>query len=168
MALPKDLLAIAASQHSTFHLAQARSYGVTQDMLDVRRKTGEIESLHRGVDKIAGTKATWEQALMAAVLAGGPGTVVSHAAAAQLWGLIDLDDPVEITVDRDRSPRFGRGVVTIHRPLDLTPQQVTRRNGIPVTNPLRTMVDFIGVASMEHAQEALDAGIAQRLFSIVA
>jgi very-short-patch-repair endonuclease len=169
MALPRQLLLIAERQYAVFSLAQARDAGVTQDMLDNRRASGELRSPHRGVYIIAGSPPSWEQSLMAACLAGGPGTVVSHVAGLQHWELIDLaDPPVEVTVDRNRSPRFGRGLVVVHRPLDLTRRQVTLHRGLWVTNPLRTMVDAAGVAPLSLAQEALDAGIAQRLFTIEA
>lgn len=169
MALPKSLLSIAEGQYATFSLRQAREAGVTQDMLDDRRAGGELVSPHRAVYMIAGAPRSWEQSLMAACLAGGSGTVVSHLAAAHLWELLALGDPpIEISIPRPRSPRFGRGLVVVHRQLDLTPNQTTIRRRLPVTNPLRTMVDAAGQVDEQTMQDALDAGIAQRLFTIKA
>lgn len=167
MALPAQLLSLAEQQYACFSLDQARSAGVTQDVLDNRRATGEIWSPHRGVYVIAGAPRSYEQQLMAACLAGGPGTVVSGRAAAHVWGLLELDDPpIEISIPRSRSPRFGRGRVTQHRPLDLLPSHTTVRRGLPATNPLRTMVDLAGLVDDETVQEALDTGIALKLFTI--
>lgn len=169
MALPARLTALASTQHACFDNRQAKAAGVSQDVLDNRRRTGELWSPCRNVYVIAGSPATWHQQLTIACLAGGPGTVVSHRAAAQLWDLFTFDDPpVEITTPRRRSARLDVLGVTQHRPLDLTPGQVTRHRGLSVTNPLRTMVDLCGVVDLAVAEEALDAGIGTKLFTIEA
>jgi very-short-patch-repair endonuclease len=169
MALPARLTEIASRQHACFDNRQAKTVGVSQDMLDNRRYAGEIWSPCRSVYVISGSPATWHQRLTIACLAGGPGSVVSHCAAAQLWDLYRFDDPpLEITTPRRRSARLDVLGVTQHRPLDLTARQVTRRDGIAVTNPLRTMVDLCGVVDIEIAEEALDAGIGTKLFTIEA
>lgn len=169
MALPAQLLAVAATQYACMTLDQARAAKVSQDMLDDRVAGGELWSPHRGVYAINGAPRSWRQDLMAACLAGGLGTVASHRAALQLWELVDLDEPpVEISIPRPRSPRFGRGSVIMHRPLDLAPAHAAARHRIPVTNPLRSMVDAAGVLDASAMQEALDAGIARRLFTISA
>lgn len=169
MVLPKSLLDIAARQHSAFNLDQARSNGVSQDMLDDRKRSGELVSPFRCVYVLAGTPRSWMQRQMAACLAGGVDTVTSFRSGCQLWELLQLDDPpLEISVPRPRSPRFGAGVVTIHRQLDLRPGHCTYRHGIPVTNPLRTVVDVAGVLDERTLQDVLDAGVSSKLFTIKA
>jgi very-short-patch-repair endonuclease len=169
MALPRPLLDIAERQFACFNLSQARAAGVTQDMLDNRRAIGEIVSPHKTVYTLAGAPKSWEQELMAACLAGGQGAVVSDRAALQVWGMVDLvDPPVEIGIPRPRSPRFAQGRVIAHRRLDLEPSHTTIRKGLPITNPLRTIVDAAGTADREIVQEALDAGISMKLFTIKA
>jgi very-short-patch-repair endonuclease len=169
MALPVQVTVLASKQHGCFDNAQAKQLGMTQDMLDNRRAAGEISSPCQRVYVIAGTPATWEQRLMIACLAGGSRSTVSHRSAASLWELLSVDDDVlEITTSRRRSARLDVLGVVQHRPLDLVPAQVTTRRGLPVTNPLRTMIDLCGVVDQEVAQEALDAGIGMRLFSIAA
>lgn len=136
-------------------------------MLDNRRSVGEVTSPHPCVYVLAGAPKSWEQSLMTACLAGGRGTVVSDRAALHEWELVDIDDPpVEISIPRSRSPRFTRGLVIAHRRLDLKPEHTTIRKGIPITNPLRTMVDAAGGVERDVLQEALDAGIARKLFTL--
>jgi len=165
--LPEELRSRAASQRSVFSLSQARDSGMTQDMLDDRRRAGDLWSPHRGVFAVSAAPRTWEQSVVAACLAGGRGTVGSFRAGVHHWELLEMvDPPVEITIPRARSPRFGRGTVIIHRQLDLKPRHCTVRRGVPVTNPLRTVLDAAGVLSDEQMQAVLDAGIAQRLFAM--
>jgi very-short-patch-repair endonuclease len=77
---------------------------------------------------------------MAAVLACGPGAVLSHGSAAVLWG-IGLSPPImEVTIPV-ASPRRCDGV-RVHRRPNLLAAHVTVRRSIPVTKPMRTAIDL--------------------------
>lgn len=87
---------------------------------------------------------------MAAVLACGPGAVLSHGSAAALWGIGSLLPGVEVTIPI-ASPRRRVGV-RIHRRPNLQPAHATVCRGIPVTNPVRTTIDLaarLGSARLE-------------------
>jgi len=70
------------------------------------------------------------------------GAAISHRSAAELWGLLSprggLVD-VSVCGDPGRSRRTG---IRIHRSQLLLPAAVTSRNGIPVTNPAKTISDL--------------------------
>jgi hypothetical protein len=121
-----------------------------------------------GVFSLAGAPESWERSVLAACLAAGKGAVASHRTAARIWGLVEpRNDIVEITVPRHRCPRTRRA--TIHRSTDLVVDHTTVRNRIPVTNPLRTIVDLGAVLPAEQVEEAVDTGLAPpSLFSIAA
>ena len=86
---------------------------------------------------------------MAAVLAcgGREGPVaedafLSHMSAAALWGLLaPRGGPVDVSIlgEKGRTRRPG---LRIHRPRTLELEMTTRRNGIPVTDPRRTIGDL--------------------------
>ncbi len=79
---------------------------------------------------------------MAAVLACGHGAVLSHRAAALLWGLLrDADGPVDVSTP-SRSGRSGRSGIRLHRCRSLGPTSTTERLRIPVTTPARTIRDL--------------------------
>lgn len=75
---------------------------------------------------------------MAAVLACGPGALLSHESAAALWGWRRWPRMPEVTVTRDRRPR---GIRT-HRTTTLRPADRDRQLGVPVTAPERTIEDL--------------------------
>jgi len=82
-------------------------------------------------------------------------------------GLIDPLDIVEISVPLGRAPKPKRAIV--HRSGDLALAHTTVRRRIPVTNPLRTMVDLAAVLSPDEVEDALDTGLAfPSLFSVAA
>jgi hypothetical protein len=87
---------------------------------------------------------------MAAVLACDPDAVLSHISAAELWGIVrskrrrskaGSEDVAHVTVPSEGGRRRRRGIV-VHRSRTLVPSQVTRRLGIQVTTPARTLADL--------------------------
>jgi very-short-patch-repair endonuclease len=161
------LAAVAADQHGVIHLRQARASGLSHDGVLRRQHLGRLIEVHPCVFRVAGAPATHLAALRAAALAVGPGGVVSHRSAAWLWGLLpDEGQVVEVSVPRSRGPRL-QGVV-LHRSRDLVAAHTTIRSGIPVTNPLRTLVDLGAVCSRWTVEDALDRGLVARRFSVAA
>src|SRR5437773_3322117 len=100
---------------------------------------------------------TQHQRLLAAVLACGEGAVASHWSAAWLCGLAD-DLGLCVTVPKNRGPR-PPGVIVSRRNLE----RPILRKGIPVTSPLRTVVDLDDPIFVE---QAIDRGVAIRLFTV--
>ncbi len=75
---------------------------------------------------------------MAAVLACGPGAVLSHRSAAALWGLGRTPETIDVTARTDHRVNGVR----VHRSRTLTGADVTRHYGIPVTTAQRTLFDL--------------------------
>lgn len=97
---------------------------------------------------------------MAAVLACGPGAVLSHRSAAALWGL-RRGGPArtEVTVQRRVGGRDG---IRAHR-ATLLPDEVTVVDGIPVTTVARTLFDLAAVVDRHEVQRAIEQAEARRL-----
>ena len=72
----------------------------------------------------------------------GEAAVLSHSSAAALWQYLrPLEGPIHVTVPGDGG-RKQRSGLQIHRSRTLTPHHVTRRHGIAVTTPARTIEDI--------------------------
>ena len=111
--------------------------------------------VERGVYSFGHDRLTQEGRWMAAVLSCGDGAVLSHRSAATAWGLWRPGSPViEVTVRG--SGRHGRRRVTVHRSTRLGREDVTRRNGIPMTTPARTLLDLAEVVGRRQTERALD------------
>jgi hypothetical protein len=157
------LAVIAHRQLGLITYEQARQH-LDDEAIRHRLAAGRWERVHRGVYRIAGYPITYEQRVLAAVLAAGPDAVASHRSAAVLWGFDDVaPDVVEISVRRPRCHRL-RGVV-LHRSTDLLPADVSLRSRIPVTNPMRTLVDLGAVAPLALVSVALQQAVTRRLVS---
>lgn len=100
---------------------------------------------------------------MGACLAWGPGSAVSHPAAAALWRLSGFDPgPVMLTVPRDRR-RLGPG--TVYRNA-LSSAELTTLDAIPVTTPARTLFDLASIAPSDVVEEAVDDALRRGLVSM--
>jgi very-short-patch-repair endonuclease len=98
----------------------------------------------------------------AAVLACGDGTFVSHRSAVVLWGLVrSRPDTVEVTVvARDCRSRVG---LTVHQVDELNPRDRTTKNGIPITAPARTLIDYTATTGADEAERAIAEAFALRV-----
>jgi len=132
---------IAARQHCLVTRRQALDAGLSPGAIRARVRSGRWLGVRYDVYALAGAPPTWEQAVLAAVLAFGPGAVASHEAAGRLWGLPSLaGDRIELTSDRPHRVRL-EGVIS-HRTSAWLALEHTTRLGIPVTSVARTLVDL--------------------------
>lgn len=101
---------------------------------------------------------------MAAVLAAGPGAVLSHRSAAALWGLRPFGHrrPEVTAVPRRRA---GPGVRVHHT--RLSEDEVTEQEGIPVTTVSRTLLDLAAVLPRRQLERALHEAEVRRLGDMV-
>jgi predicted transcriptional regulator of viral defense system len=82
------LAAIASRQNGVFSLAQLEDLGLSASAVRKRAATGRLHRVHRGVYTLTPAELpTRDGRFMAAVLACGPGAVLSRRSAAALHGL---------------------------------------------------------------------------------
>ena len=107
-------------------------------------------------------RLTLQGRFLAAVAACGDGAVLSHRSAATLWGVLPEGGPrIDVTVPNS-SGRSRRGAMIVHRS-PLGPHEVTRKEGIPVTTPARTVLDLAAVVSRRELERAIDEAAFLRL-----
>ena len=132
---------IGRLQHGRVARRQLLDAGVDAKRVDRWVADGRLRIVHRGVYAIGHTAPSLLADYMAAVLAGGPGAVLSHRAAAYLLKLWrGLAPAPEITVS-STAERSRPGIV-IHRVRSLHPRDVCVVEGIPVTVVPRVLLDL--------------------------
>jgi very-short-patch-repair endonuclease len=136
---------IAARQHGVATLTQLKSAGLSPTQVRDRLRSGRLHRIHRGVYAVGHAGLDHHGRWLAAVLAYRPNAWLSHRSAAELWELLrPRDGPVDVLVRRAVSCRPG---VRLHRSPSLPGHAITRRHGIPVTTPARTLRDLKRVAT---------------------
>jgi len=159
----RALARLSQRQHGVFSRAQAVDAGVHPRTIDRRVNSGEWEVADHAVYRVAGAPTSWRQRLMAACLAGP--AVASHRSAAGLLGFVDcVESAIEVTALRHRR-RHARDVIW-HESRLLDARDTTERDGIPVTRPLRTLLDLGVVVDADRLEELLDDGLRRGWFSV--
>ena len=135
-----DVAAIAQGQQSNVTRQQLLDLGMGPGAIKHRVRSGLLYPSYPGVYSVGKPATTPLERAAAAVLAGGPHAILSHASAMTLWGFWKRwDEPFEVTLIRgDRRPK---GIST-HRSKTLRPRDVTTQLDIPVTSPARTLYDM--------------------------
>jgi very-short-patch-repair endonuclease len=129
------------------------------------RANGRLHEIHRGVYAVGHRVLSVNGHLMAAVLACGPGAVVSHRSAAALWGIRRTDRArIDITTAR-RAGRERRGI-DAHLVRRLDPRDVTRHCGIPTTTVARTLIDLADVVLPRALKKAVHESEVLRLLDV--
>lgn len=131
----RDLL---ASQGGVIGRSQAAQFGLSPNSMRYRVRAAHWQPIHRGVYAAFSGELTRDAQLWAALLRAGPGAVLSHQTAAELYGLIKQPgSAIHVTVPATANPaKYGRipGLV-VHRSRIL---DATRH---PVLLPPRTRVE---------------------------
>lgn len=133
---------VAGSRHGVVTSADLTEAGIDKHGVTWRVRTGRLHRLYRGVYAVGHPSLSWRGRWVAAVLASGEGAVLSHSSAAALWEFLrPISGPVHVSVGAavHRLPREG---IVVHRSRTLAPSHVTRRHGIAVTTPARTIEDI--------------------------
>lgn len=136
--------AIATDQWGRVAWSQLVAAGIDRHTIQRWLRDGRLYAVHHGVYAVGHTAASVEADYMAAVLAGGPGAVLSHRAAARVLRLLRRaaapTPPPEITVPGTAGRR--RPGIVIHRVRALAAHETIIVDGIPVTAVPRVLLDL--------------------------
>jgi very-short-patch-repair endonuclease len=154
------IAALAARQHGVVARWQLLALGLGPDAIDHRLRCGRLHLIHRGVYAVGHRLVTKEGRWLAAVLAAGPGAVLSHRSAAALWGIRPTAATrIEVTTPKQLRPRPNLLPHCAVLPRD----EITERDGIPVTTAARTLLDLAATLDRHQLARALDEAEVLRL-----
>lgn len=159
---------LATRQYGIVGLVQLRQLDL--DLDDVRElvRSRRLERLRDAVYRAPGAPPSREQAVLAAVLAGGE-CVAAGLTAAWLWGLrmpgrLPDSEAIEVLARHGRYVR-RRGVVG-HRTTAFYEDDLTTHRRIPVTTVARTLVDLSGRLSVPELGGAVDDALRRRILRL--
>jgi very-short-patch-repair endonuclease len=153
---------VASRQLALITVPQLHVAGVARGGVRRRRENGSLHPMYRGVYLVGHPVPPPGALELGAVLACGKRTLVSHRSAAALFGLAKPpQDGVEVTVIA-RGCRSRTGL-RVHQTETLATVDGGRCNGIPVTSPARTAIDFAATSSREEAERAIAEAFALKL-----
>ncbi len=169
------VFSLATRQGGVVNRRQLLAAGASGNQVDSRVRNRSLRKLYAGVYAVGHDRLSPEGRQRAAVMAGGPNAVLSHRAAAGLLGLLPPTGKLEVirssSPDRHRPPpaHASRAIhpgLIIHRTRSLGPDEVITRRGIPVTSPIRTIINLAERESPKNLDTAIRRGVAGNLFDV--
>jgi very-short-patch-repair endonuclease len=150
------LARLAEREHGVLATAELLACGLTHAGIHRRVGAARLHRLYHGVYAVGHAALSREGHLLAAVKACGPGAVLSHHSAAELWELARRrPGPIHVTVPYVKNPRADARI-KVHRSRALPDRDVARRGRVPVTTPTRTLRDLKHVLPREEWESAID------------
>jgi hypothetical protein len=152
---PPRVRALAARQSGVVTGAHLSALGLSANGIAQWVRAGRLIRLYRGVYAVGHDQLRLEGRWLAAVFACGPGAVLSHRDAAQMWDLRQSNSAlIDVTVP-SRNGRRAQPGIRLHRTGRLRPDEVTMRHAIPVTNVARTLLDLADVLEGQALKRAI-------------
>lgn len=145
--------------------AQLVALGVSRHTIQRGLRTGTLAAIHPGVYLHAAVPTSREALLLAAILAGGNGTVAARRSAAALHGLraIPWSRPEILTPAADKPLLDG---VHVHRTRRLDAVDTCLVGGIPATAVGRTLLDLGALLPFETVELAAQDAIIRNLVRV--
>jgi hypothetical protein len=152
-----------ASEHwGVISRAQLCGAGVAPATVDYWVRAGRLHVVYRGVYAVGHRALRVEARRLAAVLACGPGAVLSHRSAAAHWGLLGTDqERIDVTAP---ATRHGVPGIRLHRSRSLDEKDTTSHEGIPITTIARTLLDLAATTRADQLERALAQAMHLRLY----
>jgi len=156
---------LAQRQYSLVSYKQARAAGLSQDAIRNLHERGSWQQLRRGVSVMRGAPRSWEQSVLAAILATRHGAWASHDTVLRLWGFDrSRGDDIEITTPRESRLRIEG--VRAHRSRTLEQGDLTIVKRIPALTIARTVADLSGRLDIDELGRIVDEGLRRRITSL--
>jgi very-short-patch-repair endonuclease len=153
---------IAEGQHGVVSRAQLRALGLSDDAVDRAIAAGRLHPVFRGAFGVGHRPIGPHGRMLAAVLACGPGSVVSHGSAAWLLGLWDRRPQlIDVIAPVEAGRKLG-GVRRRHTPPPL-PRDRWSELAIPCTSPSRTIVDVAGIVGEASLRRTIEQAAVHRM-----
>lgn len=138
--------------------------GYSESAVGRAAAAGRLHRIYRGVYAVGHTRLSLLGRCLAAVLACGPGALLSHGSAAWLLGISRYGPaPFAVTTPAARRARLP---IQLHRSRVLIDGDRMMEKGIPVTAPPRTLLDCAAEVRFSQLQRMLERSEELRLFDL--
>jgi very-short-patch-repair endonuclease len=162
----REIVDLVGRQQGVITHGQLTTIGVGRRTIDRWLSSGRLRRVHRDVYAFGPQALTKRGKWLAAVLAMGPGAFLSHESASALWRLAGDRPRIDVNAPRGRQARPGRtSGVKVHR-CKFEPDEITVRDGIPVSTVARTLFDLAERSQPHRLKNAWDEASRLRLLRV--
>jgi hypothetical protein len=161
------LAELASRQHGVVSIRQLSGpLGYSRTGVEEAVAAGRLHQVDHGVYAVGHTEISIHGECLAAVLAVGPGSLLSYWSAGWLWGLLQTRPKTfHVTATGPRRLR-ARPPVRVHRARNLVDADRRFQEGIPVTGVGRTYLDLAEVSARRRLPKLLKRGEDLKLLDV--
>jgi very-short-patch-repair endonuclease len=160
----EEVARIAERQKGFVHREQLLAAAIGRGAITHRIRNKRLHAYYRDVYLVGRPRPEPLGLAMAAVLHFRGHAVVSHRTAGQMWGMLEPSAGLCTLTVVGRDLRSRRGL-ELHRVTAISPADLRRRHGLPVTSPARVLVELAGAVTELELENALAECRSQRLAS---
>jgi very-short-patch-repair endonuclease len=157
---------IAASQRSLVTTEQLAECAMGKDAVAHRVKSQRFHPVFHGVYSVGCGELPPLARELAALLAVGAKSFLSHQSAAFVWGL-RKSPPAEVEVSVVGRCCESRKGIRVHRIQAIDKRELRRHEGLWVSSPARAVLEVAAGASPNEIADLVDAGVSGRRFTPV-
>ena len=141
-------------QHGVVTRRQLLDLGMSTEAIEHRLANGRLHRLHWGVYAVGRPEVDQRGRWMAAALSCGPAALLSYESAASLWGFWPRAARIEVVVPEGTLRR--RPGIRVHRRVGLGSEHRRVIDGIPVTDPISTLIDLATCTGLDRLDRAVN------------
>lgn len=163
MSVTRDVIEFAQRNGGVFTPEDAAALGMSRSALTRRVSHGVFVRIGRGVLCLPGTSTRPDLVMRAAHRSLG--AVVSHESAARRHGLepITIDLPTMTVSHRSTHTYPG---IRVYQATDLLAEHLVEADGLPTTNPERTVIDLARTTGVGRLRRIVESGLAAGIIEI--
>lgn len=156
---------LARCQHGVVSRDQLLGLGLSEPVIEHALAGGRLHQIFRGAYALGHLGTGWRGRMLAAVLASGEGTVVSHGTAAYLLGLWERRPRL---TDVIAPVQAGRKIPGIRRRFTPPPppRDTWSQDSVPCTSPSRTIVDVAGIVGEAALRRTIEQAAVHRMLNV--
>jgi very-short-patch-repair endonuclease len=155
---------ISAGQRTLLTTEQLTECGLGKDAIAHRVGSRRLHPVFQSVYSFGCGELPPLALELAALLACGEKSFLSHRSAAFVWGMRKAP-PVEVEVSLVGREAKSRDGICVHRIKTIDRRELRRHEGLWLSSPARTVLEVAAVGSLDELIEVVDAGLALRRFT---
>jgi len=160
----KAVAKIAARQKTLVTTAQLAQCGLGKDAVAYRVHSNRLHPVFHGVYSVGCGELPPLARELAALLACGKGSLISHHSAAFVWGLRTAP-PTEVEVSVVGRCCASRKGIRVHRIQKIHRHELSRHEGLWVSSPARAILEVAVTASVDEVADLVNEGQGLRRFA---
>ncbi len=167
-AVDRAIARVATRQSGVISIEQLLALGLTYEGVRARVRRGRLIPIHRGVYAVGHTSLVPRAYLIAAMLACGPDSFLSHRTAAAVWGLREVvTRSIEVTVPSNRTGR-RKGLVIHRTTSSLDRSEVRVRDGLRVSSVPRMLIELAPREKPAELDRLITQGVRNQILDVEA